>query len=107
MLFDGVMVSRGRALWSSYFDMQQVEVMKGPQALFFGKATCATCHPAPYYTDNNMHNLQTERFFKSHMVNGMMSYGDGPIKTFPLREAAKALGVLAGRASYGKVVLIP
>jgi NADPH:quinone reductase-like Zn-dependent oxidoreductase len=28
-------------------------------------------------------------------------------KTFPLREAAKALDVLAGRASYGKVVLIP
>lgn len=28
-------------------------------------------------------------------------------KTFPLREAAQALGVLAARASYGKVVLIP
>ena len=25
--------------------------MRG-QALFFGKAQCATCHPAPYYTDN-------------------------------------------------------
>ena len=32
-----------------------------------------------------MHNLQTERFFKSHLVNGMMAQGDGPIKTFPLR----------------------
>lgn len=34
---DGVQVSRGRALWQSYFDIQQVEVLKGPQALFFGK----------------------------------------------------------------------
>ena len=58
--------------------------MRG-QAVFFGKGQCGSCHQAPYYTDNNMHNLQTERFFKSHMVNGMMSYGDGPIKTFPLR----------------------
>ncbi len=58
--------------------------MRG-QAVFFGKGQCGSCHQAPYYTDNNMHNLQTERFFKSHLVNGMMSYGDGPIKTFPLR----------------------
>ena len=40
--------------------------MRG-QALFFGKARCAACHPAPYYTDNSMHNLQTERFFKPQM----------------------------------------
>jgi cytochrome c peroxidase len=58
--------------------------MRGQQ-LFFGKARCVECHQAPYYTDNLMHNLQTERFFKSHLVNGMMAYGDGPIKTFPLR----------------------
>jgi len=58
--------------------------MRGQQ-LFFGRARCAECHAAPYYTDNLMHNLQTERFFKSHMVNGMMAAADGPIKTFPLR----------------------
>ena len=58
--------------------------MRGQQ-LFFGKARCMECHPAPYYTDNLMHNLQTERFFKPHLVNGMMAYADGPIKTFPLR----------------------
>ncbi len=34
---DGVQVSRGRALLNSYFDLKQVEVLKGPQALFFGK----------------------------------------------------------------------
>lgn len=55
------------------------------QELFFGKAQCAVCHPAPYYTDNLMHNLQVERFYKPQMINGMMASADGPIKTFPLR----------------------
>ncbi len=55
------------------------------QALFFGKANCASCHAAPYYTDNLMHNLKVERFYKSRMINGRMASADGPIKTFPLR----------------------
>lgn len=55
------------------------------QALFFGKAQCSTCHPAPYYTDNLMHNLRADRFYKPHMINGRMAASDGPIKTFPLR----------------------
>lgn len=58
--------------------------MRG-QALFFGKASCASCHQAPYYTDNLMHNLKTERFYKPRMINGRMASADGPIKTFPLR----------------------
>jgi cytochrome c peroxidase len=58
--------------------------MKG-QALFFGKAQCATCHPAPYYTDNTMHDLQVERFYKPQSYNGMFATKQGPIKTFPLR----------------------
>jgi cytochrome c peroxidase len=55
------------------------------QEIFFGKGMCATCHPGPYYTDNLMHNLKTERFYKPVMINGMMASADGPIKTFPLR----------------------
>ena len=55
------------------------------QALFFGKARCGECHPAPYYTDNTMHNLKAERFYAPQMVNGLMASADGPIKTFPLR----------------------
>ena len=58
--------------------------MRG-QEVFFGKARCAGCHPAPYYTDNLMHNLKTERFHKPRMINGRMASADGPIKTFPLR----------------------
>jgi cytochrome c peroxidase len=55
------------------------------QDVFFGKAKCSACHQAPYYTDNLMHNLKSERFYKPKMINGMMASADGPIKTFPLR----------------------
>src|SRR5262249_9591298 len=57
------------------------------QDLFFNKARCATCHPAPYYTDHLMHNLQADRFYKQGMSvdSGDMRAGDGPIKPFPLR----------------------
>jgi cytochrome c peroxidase len=55
------------------------------QKLFFGKAQCSTCHPAPYYTDNSMHDLQVERFYKTQKVNGLVATQQGPIKTFTLR----------------------
>jgi cytochrome c peroxidase len=55
------------------------------QALFVGKARCSACHAAPNYTDNDMHNLKAERFYKQVMAGGMMMAHDGPIKTFPLR----------------------
>jgi len=55
------------------------------QAVFFGKAKCAVCHTPPYYTDNLMHNLKTERFYEPQMINGRYAAADGPIKNFPLR----------------------
>ena len=48
------------------------------EALFFGKAQCAVCHPAPFYLDNQMHDLHLERFLEREA-------GDGPIKSFTLR----------------------
>ncbi|QDU88021.1 hypothetical protein Pla175_13910 [Pirellulimonas nuda] len=48
------------------------------EELFFGKAGCAVCHPAPFYLDDKMHDLHLERFLKNEP-------GDGPIKTFTLR----------------------
>ncbi len=65
--------------------MQATDSEMRGQQLFFGKAQCSVCHPAPYYTDNLMHNLRVERFFKPRMINGRMASADGPIKTFPLR----------------------
>ena len=61
------------------------ESEKRGQVLFFEKAGCGSCHPAPYFTNNLMHNLKVERFYKPRMINGRMASADGPIKTFPLR----------------------
>jgi cytochrome c peroxidase len=48
------------------------------EKLFFGKAQCSVCHPAPFYLDHQMHDLHLERFLKDEP-------GDGPIKSFTLR----------------------
>jgi cytochrome c peroxidase len=47
------------------------------EQVFFGKGQCGSCHPAPFYMDQLMHDLHLERFTKEP--------GDGPIKTFTLR----------------------
>jgi cytochrome c peroxidase len=47
------------------------------EAVFNGKAKCATCHPAPFYTDNQMHDLRVEEFYAGRAT--------GWVKTFPLR----------------------
>jgi iron complex outermembrane receptor protein len=38
---DGVVVNRGRFIHNSYMDMRQIEVLKGPQSLYFGKSATA------------------------------------------------------------------
>jgi len=55
------------------------------EALFSGKAKCSSCHQAPYYTDDTMHDLKVERFYEPQLINGMLAGADGPIKTFVLR----------------------
>jgi cytochrome c peroxidase len=50
--------------------------LRGEQ-IFFGKGQCSGCHPAPFYLDNQMHDLHLERFLDEP--------GDGPIKAFTLR----------------------
>lgn len=50
--------------------------LRGEQ-VFHGKGRCAVCHPAPFYLDNFMHDLKTERF--------VSEAPSGPIKTFTLR----------------------
>ncbi|MCY4343237.1 MAG: TonB-dependent receptor [Gammaproteobacteria bacterium] len=38
---DGVVVNRGRFIHNSYLDMGQLEILKGPQSLYFGKSATA------------------------------------------------------------------
>lgn len=58
--------------------------LKG-QEIFFGKARCAECHPAPFYLDHLMHDLHVERFYEAKMVNGHFDHAAGPMKTMTLR----------------------
>ncbi|MDX1581443.1 MAG: TonB-dependent receptor plug domain-containing protein, partial [Alphaproteobacteria bacterium] len=39
--FDGVQISSMRFLQSAFFDIEQIEVLKGPQSLYFGKSSSA------------------------------------------------------------------
>jgi cytochrome c peroxidase len=50
--------------------------LRGEQ-IFFGKGQCATCHPAPFYLDNLLHDLHGERFVDEAPI--------GPMKAFTLR----------------------
>lgn len=47
------------------------------EKLFHTKARCATCHPAPFFLDHQLHDLKVERFVNEPPL--------GPIKTFTLR----------------------
>lgn len=57
------------------------------EQVFNGKGRCAQCHvPQMHFTDNNMHDLKLERFYKPGQVhNDQAALPDGPIKTFTLR----------------------
>ncbi|MFP4035781.1 MAG: hypothetical protein ACLFT5_09790 [Desulfovermiculus sp.] len=55
------------------------------EELFFGKAGCGDCHPAPSYTNHEMQDLRLERFYKPEMINDHYSIPDGPIKAFTVR----------------------
>jgi cytochrome c peroxidase len=61
------------------------EELRGEQ-VFFGNGRCAECHTPPIFSDNFMHDLQTERFYdEDEIVNGRKMSDGGPTKTFPLR----------------------
>lgn len=71
-------------LYGKFDELKATAAELRGQEVLFGKGKCATCHTAPYFTDNLMHNLKVERFFEPKMINGRMASADGPIKTFPL-----------------------
>jgi len=64
---------------------QATEEERLGQDIFFGKGQCGTCHPAPFYLDDKMHDLKVERFYTPRTINGQWIHAEGPIKTFTLR----------------------
>jgi cytochrome c peroxidase len=57
------------------------------ERVFNGKGQCAICHvPRQDFLDHQMHDLKTERFFKTGaVISDQAVLPDGPIKTFTLR----------------------
>ena len=61
------------------------ETERQGEEIFFGKGRCAECHPAPFYLDNQMHDLQAGRFYTAEVISDQDNRSEGPIKTFTLR----------------------
>ncbi len=88
--FDGVQVSTMRLVQSGFFDTQQIDVLKGPQSLFFGKSASAGVFSIrsadPTSTWEIGGNAQYEFEEQGYTVSGFVS---GPITdTLGIRVAA-------------------
>ena len=89
--FDGVVVSSMRLVQAGFFDTQQIDVLKGPQSLFFGKSASAgvfsikSADPTPNWEVGGKASYEFEE--KGYTVQGYVS---GPITdTLGIRVAAQ------------------
>ena len=89
--FDGVQLSTMRLVQAGFFDMKQIDVLKGPQSLYFGKSATAgvfalqTADPTPDWEVGMMGNYEFEE--RGYLINGYIS---GPITdTLGIRLAAQ------------------
>ncbi|MFN2099192.1 TonB-dependent receptor [Altererythrobacter sp. MF3-039] len=89
--FDGVQVSTMRLVQAGFFDTQQIDVLKGPQSLFFGKSASAgvfsirSADPTPTWEIGGKASYEFEE--QGYTVQGFVS---GPISdTVGIRLAAQ------------------
>ncbi len=95
-LIDGIPLTRGREISLAQYDVSSLQVLKGPQALFFGKNTTGGLI---YVTTNNPTN-QFEAVLKTgYGFNAREVYGEGYISG-PLSDSLRAR--IAVRASTSK-----
>lgn len=93
--FDGVQVSTMRIVQAGFFDVEQIEVLKGPQSLFFGKSASAgvfsirSANPTPDWEAG----LKVSQEFEENgtTIGGFIS---GPVNdTLGIRVAAQYTNV--------------
>lgn len=89
--FDGVVASSMRLVQSGFFDVEQIDVLRGPQSLFFGKSATAgvlsirTANPTSTWQVGARGSYEFEE--KGYLVSGFIS---GPITdTLGVRLAAQ------------------
>lgn len=83
---DGMPMSRGREISLSQYDVQRIEVLKGPQALFFGKNATAGLIAV---TTNSPRDIFEAGFKAGYGFEGREKYGEGYISG-PLAETLRA-----------------
>ena len=93
IVIDGVFYDRSRWVQLGFFDVAQVEVLKGPQSLYFGKSTVAG---AVVMTTANPTDEFTGKASVGYEVEGREYYGEGVISG-PITDTVSAR--LALRAS--------
>lgn len=89
--YDGVVVSSMRLVQAGFFDVEQIDVLRGPQSLFFGKSATAgvlslrSANPTPDWEVGMRANYEFEE--KGYLLSGYIS---GPITdTLGIRLAAQ------------------
>lgn len=89
--YDGVVVSSMRLVQAGFFDVDQIDVLRGPQSLFFGKSATAgvlslrSANPTPNWEVGMRANYEFEE--KGYLLSGYIS---GPISdTLGVRVAAQ------------------
>ena len=78
---DGVVVNRGRFIHNSYMDMGQLEILKGPQSLYFGKSATAgvisitTNDPGAEFEMEAMagYEVENQGYYGEFIVSGPLS----------------------------------
>jgi len=89
--YDGVVVSTMRMVQAGFFDVEQIDVLRGPQSLFFGKSATAgvlslrSANPTSDWEVGMRANYEFEE--KGYLLNGYIS---GPLTdTLGIRLAAQ------------------
>jgi len=89
--YDGVVVSTMRMVQAGFFDVEQIDVLRGPQSLFFGKSATAgvlslrSANPTSDWEVGMRANYEFEE--KGYLLNGYIS---GPLTdTLGIRIAAQ------------------
>lgn len=89
--YDGISVSTQRLLQSAFFDVEQIDILKGPQSLFFGKAASAgvlsirSANPTPEWA----YGFKSSYEFEEEGVT-FGGFASGPLsETLGVRVAAE------------------
>lgn len=91
MDFDGIQVSTQRLLQTAFFDVEQIDVLKGPQSLFFGKSASAGVFSLRSANPTDEWEISTKAAYEfeeeGYTISGVVS---GPVSdTLGIRVAAQ------------------